>query len=50
MVKRNDKTNTGEGRIGKWGRSVSDDTGGKSLLDPHTKMISFCDNKYFPSF
>jgi hypothetical protein len=20
-----------------------------SLLDPHTKMLSFCDNKYFPS-
>ena len=20
-----------------------------SLLDPHTKMFSFCDNKYFPS-
>ena len=19
-----------------------------SLLDPHTKMLSFCDNKYFP--
>ncbi len=21
-----------------------------SLLDPRTKMLSFCDNKYFPSF
>jgi hypothetical protein len=21
-----------------------------SLLDPHTKMLSFCDNKYFPFF
>ncbi len=20
-----------------------------SLLDPHTKILSFCDNKYFPS-
>ena len=20
-----------------------------TLLDPHTKMLSFCDNKYFPS-
>ena len=21
-----------------------------SLLDPHTKILSFCDNKYFPSW
>jgi hypothetical protein len=21
-----------------------------SLLDPHSKMLSFCDNKYFPSW
>jgi hypothetical protein len=21
-----------------------------SLLDPHTKMLSFCDKKYFPSW
>ncbi len=31
MVKRNDKTNTGEGDKGKKGRTVSDDVGGKSL-------------------
>jgi hypothetical protein len=49
MVKRNDKTNTGEGGKGKKDRTVSDDAGGKSLLDPLTKMVSFCDNKFFPS-
>jgi hypothetical protein len=32
MVKRNDKTNTGEGR------TVSDDTGGKSLSDTSTSV------------
>jgi hypothetical protein len=36
MVKRNDKTNTGEGDKGKKGRTVSDDTGGKSLSDTST--------------
>ncbi len=33
MVKRNDKTNTGEGDRGEKFRTVSDDTGGKSLSD-----------------
>jgi hypothetical protein len=36
MVKRNDKTNTGEGVKGKKGRTVSDDSGGKSLSDTST--------------
>jgi hypothetical protein len=36
MVKRNDKTNTGEGAKGKKGRTVSDDVGGKSLSDTST--------------
>ncbi len=36
MVKRYDKTNTGEGGKGKKGRTVSDDTGGKSLSDRST--------------
>ncbi len=36
MVKRNDKTNTGEGVKGKKGRTVSDDAGGKSLSDTST--------------
>jgi hypothetical protein len=36
MVKRNDKTNTGEGVKDKKGRTVSDDTGGKSLSDTST--------------
>jgi hypothetical protein len=36
MVKRNDKTNTGEGDKGKKGRTVSDDAGGKSLSDTST--------------
>ncbi len=36
MVKRNDKTNTGEGVEGKKGRTVSDDPGGKSLSDTST--------------
>jgi hypothetical protein len=38
MVKRNDKTNTGEGGKGKKGRTVSDDTGGKSLSDTSTSV------------
>jgi len=38
MVKRNDKTNTGEGVKGKKGRTVSDDTGGKSLSDTSTSV------------
>jgi hypothetical protein len=33
MVKRSDKTNTGEGDKDKKGRTVSDDVGGKSLSD-----------------
>jgi hypothetical protein len=81
MVKRSDKTNTGEGGKGKKSRTVSDDSAHScvqsvrhniredmedrwvtnlsedrkrfylvsSLLDPRTKMLSFCDNKYFPS-
>jgi hypothetical protein len=36
MVKRNDKTNTGEGGKGEKDRTVSDDTGGKSLSDTST--------------
>jgi hypothetical protein len=36
MVKRNDKTNTGEGVKGKKGRTVSDDVGGKYLSDTST--------------
>ncbi len=36
MVKRNDKTNTGEGGKGKKGRTVWDDAGGKSLSDTST--------------
>ncbi len=36
MVKRNDKTNTGEGVIGEKVRTVSDDVGGKSLSDTST--------------
>jgi hypothetical protein len=36
MVKRNDKTNTGEGVKTKKGRTVSDDAGGKSLSDTST--------------
>ena len=31
MVKSNEKTNTGEGDKGKWGRTASDDVVGKSL-------------------
>jgi hypothetical protein len=36
MMKRNDKTNTGDGGKGKKGRTVSDDAGGKSLSDTST--------------
>ena len=36
MVKRNDKTNTGEGGNGKKSMTVSDDAGGKSLSDTST--------------
>jgi hypothetical protein len=36
MVKRSDKTNTGEGGKGKKGKTVSDDEGGKSLSDTST--------------
>ena len=36
MVKRNDKTNTGEGVKGNKGRTVSDDSGGKALSDTST--------------
>ena len=36
MVKRSDKTNTGERGRGKKGRTVSDDAGGKSLSDTST--------------
>ena len=38
MVKRNDKTNNGEGGKGKKGRTVSDDAGGKSLSDTSTSV------------
>ncbi len=36
MVKRNDKTNTGQGGKSKKGKTVSDDAGGKSLSDTST--------------
>ena len=36
MVKRSDKTNTGEGGKDKKSRTVSDDSGGKSLSDTST--------------
>jgi hypothetical protein len=36
MVKRSDKTNTGEGGKGKESRTVSDDSGGNSLSDTST--------------
>ena len=36
IVKRNDKTNTGEGVKGKKGSTVSDEAGGKSLSDTST--------------
>ena len=36
MGKRSDKTNTGEGGKGKKSRTVSDDSGGKSLSDTST--------------
>jgi hypothetical protein len=36
MMKRNDKTNTGEGDKGKKGRTVSDDAGRKYLSDTST--------------
>jgi hypothetical protein len=38
MVKRNDKTNTGEGGKGKKDRTVSDDVVGKSLSDTSTSV------------
>ncbi len=38
MVKRSDKTNTGEGVKCKKGRTVSDDAGGKSLSDTSTSV------------
>ncbi len=36
MVKRSDKTNTGEGGKGKKSKTVSNDSGGKSLSDTST--------------
>jgi hypothetical protein len=42
MKKRNEKTNTGEGDKGKGGRTVSDDTGGKSLSDMSTSTCGQC--------
>ena len=42
MVKSNEKTNTGEGDKGKRGRTVSDDTGGKSLSDTSTSARGQC--------
>ena len=42
MVKRNDKTNTGEGDKGKKGRAVSDDAGGKSLTETHRSARGQC--------
>jgi hypothetical protein len=42
MVKRNEKTNTGEGDKGKRDRTVSDDSGGKSLSDTSTSVCGQC--------
>ena len=42
MVKRSDKTNTGEGGKGKKSRTVSDDSGGKSLSDTSTSARGQC--------
>ena len=42
MVKSSDKTNTGEGGKGKKGKTVSDDSGGKSLSDTSTSVGSVC--------
>ena len=39
MVKRSDKTNTGEGGKGKKGKTVSDDAVGKSLSDTSTSNL-----------
>ena len=41
-MKRNEKTNTGEGDKGKRGRTASDDTGGKSLSDTSTSARGQC--------
>ncbi len=41
-MKRNEKTNTGEGDKGKRDRTVSDDTGGKSLSDTSTFARGQC--------
>ena len=41
-VKRNEKTNTGEGGKGKRGRTDSDDVGGKSLSDTSTSARGQC--------
>ncbi len=38
-MKRNDKTNTGEGGKDKKGGTVSDDEGGKSLSDTSTCVV-----------
>jgi hypothetical protein len=42
MKKRNEKTNTGEGDQGERGRTVWDDTGGKSLSDTSTSTRGQC--------
>ena len=42
MVKRNDKTNTGEGDKGKRGRTVSDDAGGKFLSETSKSVSGQC--------
>ena len=42
MVKRSDKTNTGEGGKGKKGRTVSDDAGGKSLSETSKSARGQC--------
>ena len=42
MVKRNEKTNTGEGDKGKRGRTASNDAGGKSLSDTSTSTCGQC--------
>ena len=42
MVKRSDKTNTGEGVKGKRGRTASDDAGGKSLSETSKSARGQC--------
>ena len=47
------RKNIGEDMEDRWVTNLSEDRKRfylvSSLLDPRTKMLSFCDNKYFPS-